>query len=1414
MHKCQTQRQGSRHPHRNCGVPYLKALTLLHSMSTTLTTTQLQQQYIAYFGRPGDPSGITFWLESGLTETEFAEKIYAQDEYKNTTIASKSTEDQVNSLYTNLFGRTADAEGLLFWTGEVEAGRKSLSSLALDLIWSASNPIAANTTQGEADALALTNKVAAAKSFTADVKADTAAILAYQPETTGTNFKAGAAFDSAKTWLATVTSTAATDAAVDTAVSDMTSASTTTTGTTVTLTDKVDAVSGGAYNDTFVASNSTLTTGDALTGGSGTDVLRYTATGTSAVTENGFTSSSVETLKIQSDATGGTTFTATGSTDVSKVINTLSTTDVTVDGLKALTTVELTDVQAGDTTIKFNDDLLTGSADAITLNLDGNVTTAGGSIGTITLGNTSGTGVETVTANSTGAASEITTISGGLTTLNVTGDKNLTISGALAGVTTINASTFTGNLSVVVDSDTTSKDVAVTGGTGNDTADFTDGFEASDSFTGGDGTDSIKLTQAVASGTINGTLSGVENLTISDSGTGTIDMDSFSGITKVIYDAGITANGTATVDDAVSGVTVEVDAANLVAADGSLVVDLKTDGSSDVVTVAIDAVGAGEGIATLNAADAETLNISVDDDTTDATGTFTIATLVASDATKLVLSGDSAITITATTDPSTAVLAELDASAATDKLTISGTDFAKGGATITLGSANDTLTFSTNATGADTIDLSKGGDDKIVYTAKAQSDTDRDIVKGFTSGSDDIDLTGLVGQNVISSSQFAGVGASFAEAQGLLDGTKVAVFNAGTNTLWVDIDADSILEGATDFQVKLEGVSSITAADLTLGSGVTATSKQAAFNTATKTHFTEGKALTNEDDTLVTTVAHLAGSTIDGKGGNDTINVTAASASSTFNFSGITYSDVETMTIGGNVSGITMNVADLTAAETNSITGVTGTTQSLTITGGTVDFKPITLRKIETIVTPAEGVRYEFDTDNLTNVTSLDLDAGTADTIELAGGTYDFSSITMANTAAGTLDLNTADNLAKTLTVDAADFTGFAGGVAGESTAGITTSITFNDTDDISAYTITNVDTVIIGGSDQSLTLDEDDIGGTTNFTTITGSGDSNLVIKDVAIGDGALTLANATVSGFDTITTDQGDSVLTLDAASLGSTAVTFVGDSTTDITITEDVDLSQVTITSGDYDDLLLSAGVDLTTDSSFWGGGINAVSGTTTGTITINIDAAGATLDLGGVTSGAASVVASTSIIGTTGNDIIETFASKAAGEIFTIATGTGVDTVRIGGEDSGNVHTDNAGAFTATLADAVRVTDFDATKDTIAVPSSLFVDGTGAIGSSASGAHNTDTSASFALLTGATLSDFTAENSFYGAVGAVNATAGDAWYMAVQNTAGTQVGIYHCDSAANANAILATDDDVTLVALLDVTGTFSTSNMAVY
>ncbi len=290
------------------------------------------------------------------------------------------------------------------------------------------------------------------------------------------------------------------------------------------------------------------------------------------------------------------------------------------------------------------------------------------------------------------------------------------------------------------------------------------------------------MTQAAATATsATATISGFDILNVATAGTGTIDMDDFEGgFTKVIYDAGL--GGATTVDDAVTGVEVEVD---VTAVAQNLTVDLKTDGAADAITVTLDAIGAGDAIGTINAADAETLTVSVDDDTTTATGTLAIAGITLGDATSVVLSGDAATTITTFTNPTVPVLATFNAGAMTDNLTMSGLNLAAAGATITLGSGDDTITMGTGD-GADTVDISAGGKNSITYTAVAQSDAAAmDIIKGFVSGSDDIDLTAL---GVTTSSLFGGVGATRTAAEGLLAGATapVAVFQADDAVLWVD----------------------------------------------------------------------------------------------------------------------------------------------------------------------------------------------------------------------------------------------------------------------------------------------------------------------------------------------------------------------------------------------------------------------------------------------------------------------------------------------------------------------------------------------------------------------------------------------------------------------------------------------------
>jgi len=143
------------------------------------TSTQLQELYVAYFGRAADPTGLDYWKEKGITTAAFAANMYAQPEFKS-AYGSLSTESQVNQIYKNLFDREADVTGLTYWTQQIKLGNLQLAEIANHLIWAAQN-----NSGSEDDKTALTNRANAAVAYTAKVKESTTSILAYQPLNNG-----------------------------------------------------------------------------------------------------------------------------------------------------------------------------------------------------------------------------------------------------------------------------------------------------------------------------------------------------------------------------------------------------------------------------------------------------------------------------------------------------------------------------------------------------------------------------------------------------------------------------------------------------------------------------------------------------------------------------------------------------------------------------------------------------------------------------------------------------------------------------------------------------------------------------------------------------------------------------------------------------------------------------------------------------------------------------------------------------------------------------------------------------------------------------------------------------------------------------------------------------------------------------
>ena len=170
---------------------FVIALTAFPRPATAGPNTEsIQKLYVAFFNRPADPLGLAFWeakMEAGTTMAEVASAFSASSEYQSST-AGKSPTNLVAQLYQNLFGRTAEANEVLFWGNRLLQGIETVDSIALTL---------ANSAQGT-DATTFANKVIAATAFT--VALDTSQEIV--------GYSGDAANAVARTWLTMVTDSA------------------------------------------------------------------------------------------------------------------------------------------------------------------------------------------------------------------------------------------------------------------------------------------------------------------------------------------------------------------------------------------------------------------------------------------------------------------------------------------------------------------------------------------------------------------------------------------------------------------------------------------------------------------------------------------------------------------------------------------------------------------------------------------------------------------------------------------------------------------------------------------------------------------------------------------------------------------------------------------------------------------------------------------------------------------------------------------------------------------------------------------------------------------------------------------------------------------------------------------------------
>lgn len=421
-------------------------------------TEAVQKLYVAYFSRPADAAGLTYWegivTANGGNTAAVSTAFANSQEYKD-TFAGQSQYQIINTIYMNLFGRPAEAEGLTYWGQGLINGTFTVAEAVTTI---------AGAAQGT-DATAYANKVAAATAFTAAL--DTSAeILGYD----GT-----AANLAAKTWLAGVTdvatslSNAIVPATLNTAIAGVISTGSASTGQNFTLTNAIGEQSIGTVgNDVFsavIGNNGgtdvgTFNTGDTINGMGGQDTLNLLVTAGStmpagatvsnveivnithagasgALALNSSTFSGVQQLwqvanaagsafqnvTVGSGVTAGFRSTGTSTTDVA------ATATVTVAAGVTSTAVALDGV-ATSSSITFAG---AGAADALsTISVSGSVVTEG----------TGASAVNALTLTAGATTNDVDVLN-----LSLSSNTNVTLTG-FDDLTTFNASGSTGNLTV------------------------------------------------------------------------------------------------------------------------------------------------------------------------------------------------------------------------------------------------------------------------------------------------------------------------------------------------------------------------------------------------------------------------------------------------------------------------------------------------------------------------------------------------------------------------------------------------------------------------------------------------------------------------------------------------------------------------------------------------------------------------------------------------------------------------------------------------------------------------------------------------------------------------------------------------------------------------------------------------------
>ena len=820
-----------------------------------LTATQVQQAYLAYFGRPADVLGLNYW--EGQTSAAMTAGFTGSPEFAG-LYAGLSPAAQVQQVYQNVLGRSAGSAAITYWGGQLMDG-VSISTLVNTIYNTVLNESPTST-----DYITVQNRVSYATQFTTMMSTSTPDIIGYNGSA-ASNAARSALFTAVPSSAVATTTFSSLAADVNSVVNVGSAAS----ATTFTLTTGVDASGTGAFASGLPAGNSkiygsfnngastTFTAGDNIAATGAGNILNLSDNGTGAqyTLNPAATVSGVQTLVINSgEAVALNTKTANA-------------------GYTGLTQLTATTVSGGAAT---NDAFTTGSAVNVTVtdtasgSAAGGVTVDGGNNISVTENGSTTTASAiiiggTSTTNPAGTVS-VTVTGTGNTTVATDGGTGTTVATSQSGAVTIGEYTASTGAVTVTDTNGVSGGgtIAVTGGTAitvTDTAAVTGSGEVGDAnavtATGNSSTGAISVTQtAVAGGLI--TVDGGTNVTVSTTGN--------LGTSTVAVGGTTAPTGTVTVTDT----NTNSNSADVISVDANSAKD--TTGAISVTTTAtLGAIAVG----TTGSTNGVSGNVTVVNqtvaggNTTYGTGNVNVYT---NGATSVSVTGGGGVTV-----------ADQGATAALASVTLSGTQTSAsltGSAltTVTYDNANSSANVSvTNTTASHTETVNINGDTGTGYTAPVFTDSHATTI------------------NVVAS----GAANTLAVTDALAGAVSLGFTNNGTGTLTVGSLALTSLtgtSGTTAGTFTLGGTGAIN-----VGTGFSATYNSNTYATLTQNgtgavtanvnvgqNFAGG---TSSGDAITingTTTVAISGSIVGGSGGNNTE---------------IFQGDVYTVAQGGTLSG-------------------------------------------------------------------------------------------------------------------------------------------------------------------------------------------------------------------------------------------------------------------------------------------------------------------------------------------------------------------------------------------------------------------------------------------------------------------------------------------------------------------------------